>query len=446
LSNTQQLSSGSDNPAPLIFIARRTQTMTQKRTLKLASLSLLLIAIAAVFYGCGGSTAQTTKKETSTTTTQAQLVDVTAAPAVMRQLPRFFEATGSFAGDEQTDVAPAVGGKVVSVGFDLGSFVQKGQLLVQLDDRDARLRLEQAQAQVEQQQATVQQAEERLGLRPGQTFDPQRVAEVQSARVAYELAATQMKRFDRLIEAGDVSRSSYDQQKAQRDQLQQQYQAAITQARQNYAAIATAKAGVQSAQAQVDQAKKSIEDARVLAPISGFIAERTADPGEYVSTTAKVATIVRTNPLRVRIDIPEQAVPGIKVGQSVSVATSAFPDRNFNGRVARISPNVTANSRTLTVEAEVANPNNELKPGQFATIRILQSQTESAVLVPQRAVRTDGNVSRVFVIKDGRAEQRLVQVGQAEGDLVEIKSGVAADETVATSDVDQLSDGTPVRQ
>jgi RND family efflux transporter MFP subunit len=148
----------------------------------------------------------------------------------------------------------------------------------------------------------------------------------------------------------------------------------------------------------------------------------------------------------VRIDIPEQAVPGIKVGQSVSVATSAFADRTFNGRIARISPNVTANSRTLTVEAEVANPNNELKPGQFATIRILQSQTESAVLVPQKAVRTDGNVSRLFVIKDGRAEQRLVQLGQAEGDLVEIKSGVAADETVATSNVDQLSDGAMVRQ
>jgi multidrug efflux pump subunit AcrA (membrane-fusion protein) len=373
-------------------------------------------------------------------------VDVTTAPAVLRQLPRFFEATGSFAGDEQTDVAPAVGGKVVSVGVDLGSYVQKGQLLVQLDDRDANLRLEQAQAQVGQQQATVKQAEERLGLRPGQAFDPQRVAEVQSARVAYELAQTQMKRFDKLIEAGDVSRSSYDQQKAQRDQLQQQYEAAITQARQNYAAIQTAKAGVQAAQAQVDQAKKAITDARVLAPISGFVAERAADPGEYVSTTTKVVTIVRTNPLRVRIDIPEQAVPEIKVGQSVTVSTSAFQDRNFSGRIARISPNVTANSRTLTVEAEVENPNNELKPGQFATVRILQSKTESAVLIPQSGVRTEGNVSRVFVIKNGRAEQRLVQLGQVEGDLVEIKSGVAADEIVATSNVDQLSDGTPVRQ
>jgi multidrug efflux pump subunit AcrA (membrane-fusion protein) len=421
--------------------------MASNNKLKLSILALTFVLIVWIFTGCGGSKAQTTKKENANGASgQPQLVDVTVAPAVSRQLPRFFEATGSFAGDEQTDVAPAVGGKVVNVGFDLGSFVQKGQLLVQLDDRDARLRLEQSQAQVEQQQATVKQAEEKLGLKPGQAFDPQRVAEVASARLALELANKQQARFDRLIETGDVSRSNYDQQKAQRDQLQQQLEATITQARQNYAAIQTARAGVAAAQSQVDQARKAISDGRITSPISGYVADRTADPGEFITTSMKIATIVRTNPLRVRIDIPEQAVPSIRTGQTVTVTTSAFPDRTFSGRIARMSPNVTATSRTMTVEAEVDNPNNELKPGQFATIRIQQPQTEAAVLVPQKAVRTDGNVSRVFVIKNGRAEQRLVQLGQTEGDLIEIKTGVAADEPVATSNVDQLVDGSSIRQ
>jgi multidrug efflux pump subunit AcrA (membrane-fusion protein) len=431
----------------LLDIEKRTYTMASNNKLKLSILALTFVLIVWIFTGCGGSKAQTTKKENANSANgQPQLVDVTVAPAVSRQLPRFFEATGSFAGDEQTDVAPAVGGKVVNVGFDLGSFVQKGQLLVQLDDRDARLRLEQSQAQVEQQQATVKQAEEKLGLKPGQAFDPQRVAEVASARLALELANKQQARFDRLIETGDVSRSNYDQQKAQRDQLQQQLEATITQARQNYAAIQTARAGVAAAQSQVDQARKAISDGRITSPISGYVADRTADPGEFITTSMKIATIVRTNPLRVRIDIPEQAVPSIRTGQTVTVTTSAFPDRTFSGRIARMSPNVTATSRTMTVEAEVDNPNNELKPGQFATIRIQQPQTEAAVLVPQKAVRTDGNVSRVFVIKNGRAEQRLVQLGQTEGDLIEIKTGVAADEPVATSNVDQLVDGSSIRQ
>ncbi len=92
------------------------------------------------------------------------------------------------------------------------------------------------------------------------------------------------------------------------------------------------------------------------------------------------------------------------------------------------------------------NASGELKPGQFATIRILLPQTDPAVLVPQRALRTISGATYVFVIKNGFAQQRLVQAGQTEGDLVELKSGVAADEVIATSNVDQLSDGAAVRQ
>jgi cobalt-zinc-cadmium efflux system membrane fusion protein len=150
--------------------------------------------------------------------------------------------------------------------------------------------------------------------------------------------------------------------------------------------------------------------------------------------------------LRIRIDIPEQAIPEVRVGQSVSITTSAWPDRNFSGRVARIAPSVSATSRTLTVEAEIENSGGALKPGQFATVRILQERAEPAVLVPARAVATESGVSRVYVIKNGHAEQRLVQTGQTEGDLIEIRTGLAADEQVATSNLEQLSDGIAVKQ
>jgi RND family efflux transporter MFP subunit len=100
----------------------------------------------------------------------------------------------------------------------------------------------------------------------------------------------------------------------------------------------------------------------------------------------------------------------------------------------------------LTVEAEIENSSGALKPGQFATVRILQPRSEPAVLVPSRAVTTQAGVSRVFVIKNGHAEQRLVQTGQTEGDLIEIKNGVAADEQVATSNLEMLSDGMAVKQ
>ena len=408
---------------------------------------LLLALCASVFTAtsCGGSRAKANANQEAAPGAPAA-VEVSTAPAVSRNLPRFVEATGGLAPDEQTDVAPTVAGRVVSVGVDLGSYVQRGAVLARLDDADARLRVEQSQAALAQSRSAVQQAEARIGLRSGQNFDPTRVAEVGAARAALELAEKQLKRFEKLVESGDVSRSSYDQQKAQRDQLREQYEAALAQARQSYAAVQTARAASQGFAVQVEQAQKAVRDVVVYAPISGFVSERPADVGEYVSTSSKVATIVRTNPLRVRIDIPEQAISSIAPGQSVSVTVSAYPDRAFAGRVARISPNVSAQSRTLTVEAEIENGENLLKPGQFATIRILLPQTDPAVLVPARAVRTEGSTNRVYVIRDGVAQERLVQTGQREGDLVEIKGNIAADELVATSNVEQLADGVPVRQ
>lgn len=413
--------------------------------LPLCSLSLVLSGLLFFATSCGGSKANVRKGDANTAAEPAA-VEITTATAITRELPQFFEATGSLTGDEQTDVSPSIAGKVVSINVDLGSYVKRGQTIVRLDDVDAKLRVEQAQAQVEQMKAALRQAEEKVGIRPGQAFDVNKLPEVRNARVALELAEKNLRRSEKLIESGDVSRSVYDQQKAQRDQLKEQYDAALSLARQNYAAVMTARANIANAESQLNLALRNQSYANVYSPIDGYVAERPADLGEYVSTTTKVATIVKINPLRLRIDIPEQAIPTVSVGQSVSVTTSSWPDRNFSGRIARISPNVTPTSRTLTVEAEIQNPGAVLKPGQFATVRILQSRAVPAVLVPARAVRTESGVSRVFVIKDGKAQERQVQLGQTEGDLVEIKNGVTENENVATSNIEQLSDGMVVKQ
>ncbi len=419
-------------------------SQSMKSLVQLFALATLLSSFVLFATSCGGSKANV--RTEAGAPAQPLAVEITTATAISRELPQFFEATGSLTGDEQTDVAPSIAGKVVSINVDLGSYVKRGQTIVRLDDVDAKLRVQQAQAQVEQTKAALRQAEEKVGIRPGQSFDINKLPDVANARVAYDLAEKNQRRSEKLIESGDISRLVYDEQKARRDQLKEQYEAALSLARQNYAAVMTARANVSNAESQLNLAVRSQSYANVYSPIDGFISDRPADLGEYVSTTTKVATVVKTNPLRLRIDIPEQAIPTVSVGQSVSVTTSAWPDRNFSGRIARISPNVTTTSRTLTVEAEVENSGNVLKPGQFATVRILQQRAAPAVLVPSRAVRTESGVSRVFVIKDGKAVERLVQLGQSEGDLVQIKNGIAENDTVATSNLEQLSDGLTVKQ
>jgi RND family efflux transporter MFP subunit len=125
---------------------------------------------------------------------------------------------------------------------------------------------------------------------------------------------------------------------------------------------------------------------------------------------------------------------------------SAYPDRNFAGTITRILPQVNVNSRTLTVEAEVESQGGMLKPGLFATARIAQTKSEPTILVPQTAVRTDGGVNKVFVIQDGRAVEKLVQIGDTENDLIQIKNGLKENEQVAISNIEQLFDSVTVRQ
>ena len=418
--------------------------MKRSQLLKMFLVLALTGVAGGILSACKRSNGQT--NGTASASPTPAIIEITSMAAVSRQLPQYFEATGSLAANEQTDVAPETSGKVAAVGVDIGTFVKKGQMLVRLEDADFKDRVQQAQAQLDQAKATLEQNRAKIGLRPGQKFNPDNVPEVAAARAALDLAEKNLKRSEKLVESGDVSRASFDLQKSQRDQASEQYKALIHQAEQNYAAIANSQAAVEAAQTNLSLVKRNLTYTTIVAPMAGFVSDRTADVGEYISPQQKVATIVSLNPLRAKIDVPEQAIPQIHQGESVSVSVSAYTDRTFSGRVARISPNVTATSRTLSVEADVDNPNGELKPGQFATIRILLPQSAPAVMVPQRALRTISGATYVFVIKNGFAQQRLVQSGQAEGDMVELKSGVAADEVVAISNVDQLSDGVAIKQ
>jgi RND family efflux transporter MFP subunit len=418
-----------------------------------------LAAVALIGTACGSRSGANSNSANN----QPAVVDITTAQAVVRQIPTYFEATGNLAGDAQTDVAPAIGGKIVEVNFDVGSYVDKGSVLVRLDDRDARLRLEQAEAQVIQQRraadtavAALRQAQVRLGLKDGETFDIETFSQVKSTRANLVLAEKELARAERLFATEDVSRSFVDQRRAQRDALLGQ----LDEARSNAAVavrainsaeaqVAAARSAIATAETQVDQARKALTDTVIRAPISGYVAERVADLGEFVTPNApntKVATIVRTSTLRLKIDVPEQSIGKVAAGQGISLQVSAYPDRNFAGTVVRILPNVNVQARTLTVEAEVPNTEGLLKPGQFATVRIRQSRAENAVMVPVAAVRTEGDLNRVFVVKDGAAREQLVQTGLLEGDTIQIKQGINEGDVVATSGLGELSDGVFVRQ
>lgn len=434
-------------------------------------LALILLATAGLT-GCGASA-----NTTANANTQPTVVDVQTVQAVIKPIPTYVEATGNLASDAQTDVAPAVAGKIAEVNFDIGSYVNQGDVLVRLDSRDAAIRLDQARAQVEQQRKAAQQAEAnvdqaianlrqtqvRLGVRDGETFQIKDFSQVKSITAQLELAEKELRRSERLLETGDISRSLYDQRRSQRDSLLGQLDEARSNAAVAIKAIDTARSAVDTAraaaasaraalgplEAQVAAAQKGVTDTSIRAPISGFVSERVADVGEYISPNtpnSKIATIVRTSTLRVRIDVPEQEIGKISSGQGVSLQTSAYPERKFAGIVARVSPSVNATARTLVVEAEVQNTEGLLKPGQFATVRIVQSKPEPAVMIPVSAVKTIGDTNSVFVVKDGAAREQFVQLGLLENDMIQVKQGVIEGDQVAVGNLGALTDGVLVRQ
>jgi len=196
-----------------------------------------------------------------------------------------------------------------------------------------------------------------------------------------------------------------------------------------------------AARARVALARKAVDDTVVRAPFEGVVGERFVSVGDYVTRGTKVASVMRIDPIRVELTVPEQYIGEVAVGRAVSLEVNAYPGRTFTGQVRYVSPGLRVDSRALVVEAVVRNPSGELKPGFFATAQIAQASQQPGILVPSAAVRTVSDTARVYVVSADHVEERIVSTGQPVDQFVEITSGLKAGETVATTNVAQLTDG-----
>jgi multidrug efflux pump subunit AcrA (membrane-fusion protein) len=432
--------------------------------------ALLYLLLLGVLFGaaCGRTESKANAKENTganakkdAVAAEAPPVPVTTATAVAREVPSYIQATGSLVAEETSDVAPQASGQVVATPVSVGAFVRQGEVIARLNDRDARLRLQQAQAGVQQAIAGVRQAEARLGLRPGGNFDASSIPEVRGASSNLEQAQAQLRlaeanerRYRELVETGDVAVSVYDQYRTQRDtaraqvnSARQQLESAINTARQSNQAIQTAEAAVESARAQSAIAQKAVADTTVRAPYAGYVSNRPIAVGEYVTPASIVATVLRTNPIKLQLQVQEAEAPYINQGMGVSLQVDAYRDRKFAGQVTAVNPAIDPASRAVTIEAAVENGDNALRSGMFATAQIARKGGNMAVFVPRSAVLSDQNTQsyRVFVIQNNIAKLRVVQLGTEEGETVQILSGVNADEVLATSNLQQLYEGARVK-
>lgn len=318
---------------------------------------------------------------------------VNTAVTVGKTVQRTIETTGTLAPWDEIAVGNETPGTVYKIFADLGDEVIEGKLLLTLDQQEAKANLNSADANLKK------------------------------AHAVWADADINLKRYLNLFPEGIVSTS-------QMDAVQTQYNVADAQLKQ--------------AEAQFELAKKRLADTEIRSPISGYVKKRLVSAGEALKDKSTLFVLVKNDPLKFQSAVPESFARHIKINQDVVVSIDAFLDRTFPGKIIRISPSVDEKTRTLSIEAKVPNPDNILKSGYFAKAVIKIREEKDVPFAPEAALYSFAGVNKVYVIADGTARERLVEIGGSEAGLVEIAKGVKPGEIVATTGLDQLFDGAKV--
>ena len=343
---------------------------------------------------------------------QVKTVKVTEIP-----IGETVTVNGTLAAYDRTTISVKVPGRLQTISIDLGSVVHKGQVIAQLEQQDYKLR-------VQQVEAALAQARARLGLSPDGADDhvsAEETGTVRQAKAVLEDAKSKRDRAARLVQQGVTPRAEYDTVDSEYKVAMSRYQDALEEIRNRQGLLAQRRS-------EVALAKQQLADTIVYAPMEGVVQEKKASTGEYLAAGAPVVDIVRIDPLRLRVDVPERESHSIRSGQSVRV-TSEGDAETYLGYVKRLSPTISEQNRVLAVEADVRN-NGRLRPGAFVRAEIVTDQTSTVTTVPNTAIVTFAGIDKVMVVENGKAMEKTVTTGRRGTDWIEIKAGVNVGQSV----------------
>jgi HlyD family secretion protein len=395
----------------------------------MSSLLLLILCLLTFVPGCSRSNSQNTLHAEAASAAAPVSIDV--AKVDTRELQRSVSAVGTLDPNEEVSVSNQVEGTVEKLFVDLGDSVHAGQTIAQLDTRELELN-------VHQQEAALQQELSRVGLSdPNGSLDETTTSQVRQAEAAFAEAKLRLDRAGKLAEAGLIAQQQMDTQQAQYDAADAALRSARETVRNIRASIAVRKAALGLAQ-------KKLADAKITAPIAGFIKDRPASAGQFLKANSPVVTIVQNSTLRLHADIPENAIAYVGAGRAVEFHVDAFPDRTFAGKITRLAPSVDQQSRTLKLEAVVNNTDGSLKPGFFARVTIHTDRKDKVLIIPVESLITVSGIEKVFAIENGKIAERIVRSGVRLGDVVEIVEGLKEGDVVAKSNLGTLQQGREV--
>ena len=390
----------------------------------------LLLLIAGILSACKSDYPSSGKAASPDSKSAAR--QVKTAKVIEMPVGETVTVNGTLAAYDHTTISVKVPGRLQTISVDLGSVVHKGQAIAQLEQRDYKLRVEQAEA-------SLAQARARLGLSPDGADDrvtSEETGTVRQAKAVLDDAKLKRDRAAKLVQQGVTPRAEFESVDAEYKVALSRYQDGLEEIRNRQGVLAQRRS-------EVALAKQQLADTFVYAPMEGVVQEKKASVGEYLAAGAPVVDVVRIDPLRLRVEVPERESHNVRNGQSVRVTVEGDPE-SYLGYVKRLSPTISEKNRVLAVEADVRN-NGRLRPGAFVKAEVITNQSSTAVTVPSNAIVTFAGIEKVIPVENGKALEKAVTTGRRGPDWIEIKSGVNVGQTVVV-DPGNLQSGQAVTE
>jgi len=357
----------------------------------------------------------------------------------------FVEAIGTLNAFDEVTVSTEVEGILKDLKVDEGSNVSKELLLAVIDDTDYNLDVKRAEGFLEAAKSRLEQL--LTGARPQEIQLAK--AEMNQTLADMEKRKADMERAKRLVKDNyisaqewDAARTAYEVAVATHQKTKENYALVVEGPRKEE--IAQARAQADQAQAALSLSRQKLAKTKIFSPLSGIVRLRKVSKGEFVKNGTPLFVIIQSNPIKLRFTLKERDVGKVKVGQEAAVRVDAFPEREFRGEVRTIYPSLEEKTRTLLVEALVANPEGSLKPGFFAKVSLYTGSPQERVVIPITAFLYEESKVKIFVEEGGRARLREVQQGGKYGEMMEILEGVQEGEKVVVAGQQNLSEGVKV--
>ncbi len=371
--------------------------------------------------------------------------------------------TGTISALRKADITAQISGRVLEVKVRDGDSVRAGDVVVSLDKAELASQVNQARAGVVAAQARLEAARKRYEVvRLGARSEERAMAasRLEQAEAALRQAAADQDRMRKLFQQGAVSKqqveaadTAYDTARTNRDSARDSLK--LTEIGPRPEEIEAARQDVQAAQAGLDQAQSALAQVQELlgyttirSPVTGVVYERNVEPGEIASSGGGGKPLLRVadlSSLYLEATVPERLAHQVHADQRVKVSLQSLGGRSLEGRVQRLVPVADPTSRDFLVRVTIADPQVALRPGVFAQARILVRERRGVVVVPKEALVSRGGRLEVFLVQQGKAVERPVEVGVTDRTQAEILSGVKPGDSVVVVGAQALKNGDLVR-